>query len=230
MFASNAFGFAPPALPITFRSAAAGVNSNSQTSITVNKPSGTVQGDVMVAIVYWNANCGALTVPSGWISATERLQLTSATGEWSNNVFMHYKVAGASEPSSYTWTATNAVRSNAAISTFSGVSNSTPVNVSANSYVWSTGAPSAALSPNLTTTVNNAMLVLGTSLDQGSGGSFTPASGMTTAILTSGGNGPLGLFYSIQAASGSTGVKSTPTTAPEGNASAGSFFLALTPA
>ena len=43
-----------------------GTTSSASTGITINKPSGVVSGDVMLAVLgYWSAS-GPVTAPSGW--------------------------------------------------------------------------------------------------------------------------------------------------------------------
>ena len=62
---------------------------------TVNKPSGTAEGDILFAILCWNT-ATIDSVPTGW----------TLLGDFTVNIDKHalyYKVAGASEPSSYTW-------------------------------------------------------------------------------------------------------------------------------
>src|SRR3954471_596162 len=82
-----------------FRSASSNQNGAGSTSLTINKPAGVVAGDVMVAAVGANGNT-PITPPSGWSSTG----LYNATA-WSNTAWIQvaFKVAGASEPASYSW-------------------------------------------------------------------------------------------------------------------------------
>ena len=68
-------------------------STTSTSSLVVNKPTGTAQGDLMVAILF-TTNGASWTQPSGWTEVAD-------TG----NIAVAYKVAGASEGSSYTFTA-----------------------------------------------------------------------------------------------------------------------------
>lgn len=72
-------------------------------SITITKPSGTVENDVLVAFVTFNeaGNETFDVVPSGWTATTDY------TGNDGFGIF--YKVAGDSEPSNYTWETTGTV-------------------------------------------------------------------------------------------------------------------------
>jgi hypothetical protein len=76
------------------------INNVDQTSVVCSKPSGTVQGDIMIA-VFTAPYTGSLTytAPSGWNLAS------SHAGGGSVSLFsgLYYKIAGSSEPSTYTW-------------------------------------------------------------------------------------------------------------------------------
>lgn len=70
--------------------------------LTQNKPAGVAQGDVLVSAVYASCTRGTLAAPAGWTRIGRgTLDFGGATiGEadaW-------WKVAGASEPSTYAWT------------------------------------------------------------------------------------------------------------------------------
>ncbi len=71
----------------------------SGTSVTITKPSGTVEGDALVAMVVVSA--GALpniTPPAGWTAVgTFAIGGAKRAGVWT-------KIAGGSEPANYTWT------------------------------------------------------------------------------------------------------------------------------
>jgi hypothetical protein len=82
------------ALPVSFVAAATGRDVG---GVTINKPTGTTTGDIMIAIVGSGASVNSTTVtpPSGW---------TLLTSNASKSPFVYGKVDGGSEPSSYTWT------------------------------------------------------------------------------------------------------------------------------
>ncbi len=158
---------APPASPGTFRSASSAA-SVPVTSITVAKPAGVTTNDVLLGVVSARST-PTITPPSGWTLVRSDVNGTSIT----QAVYSH--VAGASEPSNYTWTfnapVTTAIGT---IDAYSGVSTATPVDVSGGQ----TNASSTSVTaPSVTTTVANDMVVgfFGTSNDA----TFTPPSGMT---------------------------------------------------
>lgn len=69
--------------------------SNVQT-LTVNKPSGVVDGDLMIAQIMSSNENGNYTAPTDWT-----LIRSTLNSDFASNLY--YKVAGASEPSDYTW-------------------------------------------------------------------------------------------------------------------------------
>ena len=86
---------------ITQRGSETSVFLNNVTSAAVNKPTGVVSGDVLIVFITWDGgSLGGLTItpPSGWT------QITTAASTNYVATRAYYKVAGGSEPSSYTWT------------------------------------------------------------------------------------------------------------------------------
>jgi len=85
---------------LAYRSAATtNTSGSSSTSVTVNKPSGVVDGDFMVCAICLDNPSNGYTAPSGW---TERQNSDLDHGGANGSVWT--KQAGSSEPSSYTWT------------------------------------------------------------------------------------------------------------------------------
>src|SRR5690349_15810347 len=81
---------------IAFRAAGTAETGAGATTLTLSAPAGVASGDVMIATVN---TVGALpTAPSGWNTIT-----TTTNPGWVGNVVTYYKVAGASEPASYSW-------------------------------------------------------------------------------------------------------------------------------
>ena len=75
------------------------VRTSGNTTLPINKPSGTVEGDLLVAVIYNRQGPGTFTPPSGWTEIASGY-LVSFGVSWG----YFYKAATASEPSSYTWT------------------------------------------------------------------------------------------------------------------------------
>ncbi|MGH7745142.1 MAG: hypothetical protein ACREQ5_10130, partial [Candidatus Dormibacteria bacterium] len=117
---------------ISFRAAAtAATAAHGTATITVNKPTGVVDGDLMLLAVANSSGFTANTAPAGWTSISQHLGeynygLSSAVSDLVGQVW--YKIAS-SEPSSYTVTCTTAAVISAAIVAYSGVRNPYPADL-----------------------------------------------------------------------------------------------------
>lgn len=92
--------------------ATAEYNSNSSNSATCDKPTGTVDNDIMFALVEHYSDL-ANSVPSGWTSLGQNTMAGGQTQE------LFWKIA-ASEGSNYTWGTTNSARFRVIIATYRG--------------------------------------------------------------------------------------------------------------
>lgn len=113
---------------------------NGAGSVVVNKPTGTLQGDIMVAqicnVTQNTAPAGA-GVPTGWTALDP---VGNATVGWWTGLY--YKVAGASEGASYTWTAAGTL--DGGIESWRGGNTTTPIDQHVGSDVGSTATPTSA--------------------------------------------------------------------------------------
>src|SRR5262249_42098636 len=92
----------PGLLIIGFHGASsASSGASTATSLNINRPSGTVANDVMVASITAHAGSGTPTItpPSGWT-----LVVNTPQSSQSLTVSAYWKVTGTSEPASYTFT------------------------------------------------------------------------------------------------------------------------------
>src|SRR5438046_695849 len=93
------------------------------TNITVSTPTVSA-GDLMVANITVNGGTSAIvTPPSGWTL------IKRTDNDVSVSLLTYWKVAGASEPSSYTWTVNNQTTAEGAITPLTGVDTSNPIDV-----------------------------------------------------------------------------------------------------
>ncbi len=187
---------------IYFRApASAGVASG---NLVINKPSGTVTNDTMIASIAVRPNTATITAPGGW-TLVRRMDNSNAND---NSLAVYRRTAGSSEPSSYTWTLSSNTGAAGGILTFVGVSTSTPVNIengqnTANALTHTT--------PSVSTTVADTMLV--TSHAFTSAASWAPPGGMAEAVdvaslaVPNTGGISMEINYVFQTASGSTGTK-----------------------
>jgi hypothetical protein len=121
--------------------------SNGASSLTINLPSGGVTtGDVLLAEIGIHQS-GTISAPSGWT------QVRSDTNVVTSTVFT--KVAGSSEPSSYTFTTPASSHIVGGIIAYRGVDTTNPVNVTG----VGTGTSATATAPSVTTTVANTRVV-----------------------------------------------------------------------
>jgi hypothetical protein len=157
---------APPVLP-AFRSASTVTNGT-----TVSRPSGVVSGDLLLATLEVDADPATVSAPAGW---TKLLDTVAAPG--TGNAFhtqVWWKLAGASEPASYSWTVGGGPWVDIGLQAYSNVSQTSPIDVSGGRDAGTTAAPTT---PAVTTSGPNELVVaLFVNFDSGS---WTAGSGMT---------------------------------------------------
>ncbi len=139
----------PPA-GISLRAAATGNNGAGASTLTINVPAGTTSGDVMVAFVVVQTAGNTITLPAGW-SLVLRQDSSSSIATAS-----YVKVAGSSEPASYTWSFSTSGEASGGIASYIGVNTTTPVDASNAQYNANT---SNVDNSGVTTTTANDMLV-----------------------------------------------------------------------
>jgi parallel beta-helix repeat protein len=139
----------------TFRSSTSG-KVDASTSITYSKPLGAVSGDVMVAQVM-NRGSSAIAPPAGWTAVRDTFQ---GTGE---HMETFYKVAGSSEPASYTFTSSDADGKAGGISDWYGVNTTSPIDVTSGNS--GSGTTLSALSVT-TSAANEPVLFVAGVVDQ----------------------------------------------------------------
>jgi hypothetical protein len=141
----------PPDPGIVLVSMATSVNTTDSASVVIARPSGTVAGDVLVASLALNGS-GVAGVPSGWVP------MAAVTAATNPKLYAYYRVAGGSEPASYTWSLTSAAQSSGGIARYTGVDPANPLD-----SVVSTASNSASISvlsvPGVTTGSAEAMLI-----------------------------------------------------------------------
>ena len=119
---------------------------------TASKPAGTASGDLMVAFVEAIGSSASVTgFPSGWTRQGAQTGNSNILSEcW-------VKVAGGSEPSSYSWTLSASLRGRVTIHTYTGQDPSTPIDA------YNTGLAGlnvTAATPTLTVAGTGCILVV----------------------------------------------------------------------
>ncbi|MGH8013514.1 MAG: hypothetical protein ACREQ4_13540, partial [Candidatus Binataceae bacterium] len=102
-------------------------DANSVTACTVNAPASVASGHVEIAFIGDSNASGlpgglAVTPPSGWTLVRSDESSDNQAAQW-----VYYHVAGASEPTSYTWAYNSSSNCYAGIADFTGVNTTTPV-------------------------------------------------------------------------------------------------------
>jgi GT2 family glycosyltransferase len=214
--------------PIAFRGLTQVISGTSgSTSLTVSVPAGVQNGDFMFATISLrDTGSGALmgTPAAGWTALRAMMD-----GTWTR-VYTYWRIANA-EPASYTWTFNVKTRSTASIVAYSGVDNASPVII--DDFATQPSWTDTYVTPSITTTVNNAMIVATFSVGGASSGlSITPPTGMTERYDISVGNTSVQTQESadaVQAVAGATGQR-TAIGSVAGNAAAGvAHIMALRP-
>lgn len=202
--------------------AAATVSNNSTTSAVCDEPTGTAERDVMLAFVAWDQKQRTLTPPAGWTLS----EVNGDGGTLDPRFAVYYKVAGASEPSTYTFSWNLSCDAQVAILTYRFVDTVTPINIDGSLFsVATTGTQNA---PSVTTTVDNTMVVAAAMVEASTTVS-TPGSTTSRVALESVASVTVSLrvVEFAQASAGATGAKTFTFGASTGKAVG--ITVALTP-
>lgn len=204
---------------VTFRAAAS--NNANTSSLAVSRPTGTVNGDVLIAVVAWWID--TLTPPSGWTQIGST-QTWNISGE---DVFVraYYRVAS-SEPSSYSWGLSGVNDIAVSIATYYNVNTGSVVDAQAGQ---TNAANTSMTTPSVSPTTDADMLVFLGAAGSDSAGSATatPPSGMTErADATAGTWIKAYMADQLLTAAGATGTRVATLSTSENNAG---ILVALTP-
>jgi hypothetical protein len=112
-------------MSISFVAADGTSNTSTGTTYTVNKPSGTDVGDLMIAASFMSTTLSEMGVPSGWSVAPDGLFASAIGADVNANVF--FRVFQAGDPTSWTGSAPSAATGTVTItSTYRGVDQNSP--------------------------------------------------------------------------------------------------------
>jgi|GEM_PF-1219784 len=219
LFTNGAYG------QITQRGTA--TTSTGTNSLTINKPTGVVAGDVIIVnIAQYRTTSGILTNPTftGWTKI--EVNIAGLSGRWGTIL---YKLATSSEPASYTFaldaTTTNSVGS---IVAFSGVNSTTPFDVTPGSILITTSSVTPVSATSITTvTPNAAVIMFGMAANTGptwTGWTTTSPGALQELYDNQSGNASVGAAWAIKATPGATGTGKATLSIAERN---GGILLAL---
>lgn len=124
-------------------------------TLTVNAPAGIVQNDILIAQIVINAGTAdnpAITTLSGWTQVRK--------GGATNSPYMgtFYKIAGASEPSTYAWSVTNPL--NSAVINITRVIGNSTLAPSVSSEQYNNTVSTTATGATVTPTVANSLIMM----------------------------------------------------------------------
>jgi hypothetical protein len=138
----------PPAGAIAFRSASSGGNGTAN-SLTLPAPAGIATGDLLLAAVDVRGS-PTITAPAGWTL------VRSDQSGYTIKQSVYYKIAGSSEPASYTWTFASSQGASGGIAAYIGVDTSAPIAATAGQ---ANAASTQITAPSVTTTGPNQLVV-----------------------------------------------------------------------
>jgi hypothetical protein len=185
---------------ITFIASAKSINS-----FTINKPTGTLEGHLMVAFLNTDSTQGRTwTPPSGW---TETLDPAIAP-----SITVCYKVAGASEGASYTWTLSGPGNASGIICTYANAVWDTVGTMS------TTNASGVQTAPAITLAASGSTLFAYFAATGASRTWSSPSSGLVLVDENTTSTAPDFILYSqANVGSGSSGTKSATINTTTGN-------------
>lgn len=212
MSVSRLLAGAPPKITVV------GVEKTSpstSTSLVINKPSGVVSGDLLIAFtVTSNRADGVFSPPAGW---TEQAQ--SNDGGNNPDIAVYTKTAGGAEGASYTFTYGSSKSLSGCIV---ALRNATYDTISALTRDASTTRNIASV-----TVANTRSALLAVIAITGGSQTITPPTDMTALTSESGGTSPnWSVVFKRPVPSGATGAKTATST---GSANSGTYMLAVSP-
>lgn len=183
--------------------------SNGPISLTVNKPSGTVDGDFMVAFMLSDPDAltANLAAPAGW-SQSGSTQFV--TGVSMSKVFTK---PASGEGASYSFTVDQFSSIIVILATVTGQDVTTPVNVAPTWGSSSTAGETSHVAPSISPTVPGCLQLCAFTSANSSTASYTPPAGMTEAQDAWDAYEFGEAAYQALAGSGATGTKAATATA-----------------
>lgn len=150
------------------------------TAVSVDRPAGVVDGDVLIAHITVDGSPSVSAAPAGWSTVVAPLSTYGA------RVFVYYHVVAdaAAEPASYSWRLSSAEKWNAAIGNFHGVDAADPFDGAVSTSAVRDSRTTVPV-PGVTTSTAGAMLVGGVGVNSGGVGVSEPG-GWTEAAEATG--------------------------------------------
>lgn len=175
-------------------------NNAFTSSITLTKPAGTVEDDLLIMGIIIQRGDATVTTPSGWtaLQDTPTGSATSADAKLAS----FYKVAGGSEPADYTVNISSIAWISGAILRLTGADTTTPIPASGEAQNESVSSLNA---PAVSTTTSNGMFIILAGRRDG-GGDIPTVSGYTNEDSSATSNVRIDAFSKAEASAGSSGT------------------------
>ncbi|HEY9357580.1 MAG TPA: PKD domain-containing protein [Arthrobacter sp.] len=154
-------------------------------TVNLSAPSGTADGDVLVASITADLNPTMTSVPAGWTPIVNALGINSSPTSGAR-IFAYYHVVGPADPQSYGWTLSSPVKWGAGLTAYRGVNNATPLDSPVATAVNATYQATSITAPSITTASPNAMLIGAVGYDASTPG-IAPPGGWTERWEAAGG-------------------------------------------
>ncbi len=197
--------FFPPTAEaaISLRSSTTNSSTPCTSGLTINKPSGVIVGDVMIAQIA--SDTGSISTPSGWA-------LIDSAGYHSNSMHMatFFRIIEGVEGSSFSFAIGSSTACFGGIIAFEGVDNGQVIDNSGLVRTTNSGTSTTVSAPSITTVSANTVLVVSMFKATGAGSAnFSTVSGMTEQYDFGSANGAAGADYATQASAGASGIKTS---------------------
>ncbi|MBB3083226.1 PKD domain-containing protein [Geodermatophilus sabuli] len=163
----------PPARgTVTAGASATAVSTTAAADVTMPRPTGLADGDVLIAQITADNAPSMSSVPAGW---TPVLAAPVSIGSGAR-VFVYSRMvtSPATEPASYTWRLSAAQKWGAVVGSFRGVDRTTVFDTAPVTAVDRTYTASSLTLPGVTTVTEGAMLIGGIGLDSSAAGIEPP--------------------------------------------------------
>jgi len=200
---------------ITFQGSGT-IGTSTSATLTISRPTNVLAGDLMIVNIAHLGNNTNNPNLSGWTLVNSG---NFQGGGSPRKGAVLYKVAGASEPASYTFTLSSGVTNAVGrIIAFSGVDPNTPIEV--NSQATNSGATTTVQPASINTTANAAVIFLGQAASNPTWNSWSTATspGTLTELYDSPGAGfSIGAAWALKAPAGGTGLGTATLSASQRN-------------
>jgi hypothetical protein len=201
---SATFGAITSSLPVV-ESYGTGATGTNGTSHSTTKPSGVEAGDLLLLIISADdAAAEAITPPTGFIEVAYKAGDLAASAA-ADSIAVYQKIAGGSEGASYSWSTVNSERTASVMLRISGTGA-----LCMGSLLGYADTANTADAPDLTTFINNCLIIRACNLNTTSSAATAP----TTSIVnhtdggTAGSSGTaLSLSQDNKATAGAVGTK-----------------------